>query len=166
MNAEVTHDFFDAIVREVTVTAVQLQTLVCHAAACLCDELLGHRAELRRIRRACVELPCRLTQECAGCLEFDFHLGQAELQRLELVDGFAECLAFGHVDQRRIECRLRRAQRTGRNVQATTVESCHRIAEPFAFFAQEVVGRDFDIVHLNLTGRLRFPAHLLFKAAE
>jgi hypothetical protein len=48
----------------------------------------------------CVELPRRLAQEGARGLQLDLHVGQAELQRLELVDGLAEGLALAHVGQR------------------------------------------------------------------
>ena len=81
---------------------MQLQTVICHRKCRVCYVKLCHRTEFCRVWRPIVQFPCRLAQECAGGLQFDLHICQAELKRLELVDGFAKGFAFPHISERHV----------------------------------------------------------------
>jgi hypothetical protein len=61
---------------------------------------------------------------------------------------------------------LRRAERTGRDVQPPAVEPRHRVFEAFALFAPAGSRRARAVVELHLAGRLRAPAHLVLEPAE
>ncbi len=95
---------------------------------------LGHGAELGGVGGAGVQLPCGLAQKGAGGLQFDLHIGQPELQRLELIDGFAKGFAVAHVCTCFIQRGLRGAQRAGGNVQTAAIQPRHRICETFSLF--------------------------------
>ena len=94
VNPQVAHQFFDAVIRKIAITTMQLQTLINNLGASLGHKLLRHGAMLAGIERPLIKLPCGLAQENAGCLQFDLHISEAELKPLELIDGFAESLAL------------------------------------------------------------------------
>ena len=63
------------------------------------------------------------------------------MQRLELVEPFAEGLALFHVGQRFFQRRLRAAERAGRDIEPAAVEAGHRDLETEAFLAEPVCRR-------------------------
>ena len=105
-------------------------------------------------------------EQRARGFELGRHVGEAELQRLELVEAFAERLALLHVGERLFERRLRAAERTGADVEPAAVEAGHRDLEADAFFAKPVCGRHAAILENHGAGRLRVPAHLALVRAE
>jgi len=113
-----------------------------------------------------VQLPRRLPQKDPRRLQLDLQIGQPELQRLELVDGGAEGLAFAHVIQRRAERRLRPAEAAGRDVEPPAVQPDHGVFEAVALEADQIFQRHQAIVELHLPRRLRAPAHLVLEPAE
>ena len=57
-------------------------------------------------------------------------------------------------------------KRAGADVEAAAVEAHHGDAEAFALGADAVGDRHADLVEIDLGGRLRMPAELLFLGAE
>ena len=145
---------------------MKLKALVSDPASRLGDEFFGHGAEFRGVGCARVQFPRGLAQEGPGGLKFDLHVGEAELQGLELVDALSERLALAHISKRCRQGRLCRPQRAGRDIQPSAIKTGHGIGEALSFLTQQVLGRDGAAIHLDLTGRLRAPAHLVFQAAE
>ena len=166
MHAQVAHDLLDAVVGEVAVAAMELEAPVGDARAGLGDEELGHGAEARGVGRAPVELPGRLAQQHARGLEIGLGLRQPELERLELGQRPAEGVALAHVEDRRVERRLRGAQGAGGDVEPAAVEPRHGVAEALALLAEQVGGRRARLVELGLPRGLRAPAHLVLQRAE
>ena len=85
-------------------------------------------------------------QQRARGFELGRHVGEAELQRLEFVEPFAEGLALFHVSERLFQRRLRAAERAGGDVEPAAVEPGHRDLETFAFVAEPVGHRHADIL--------------------
>ena len=113
-----------------------------------------------------IELPRGLTQEGARGLKFDFHIREAKLQPLELVDGFPKRLALGHILQRGAEAGLCGAERAGRDIQAPAIQTLHGVFETMALFAHKIACRNAAVVELDLCGGLALPAHLVLKPAK
>ena len=82
------------MVGEIPVTAVDLQRLIGHLEGCVGCKALGHGAEFGGIWRTLIKLPSCLAQEDASRLQRDFHVRELELQRLELIERFAEGFAL------------------------------------------------------------------------
>ncbi len=166
MHAQIADQLFNAVIRQIAISAMQLQTVIGDLERAVGDVKLGHRAELAGVRRAIVQFPRRLTQEGTCGLQFDLHIRQTELQGLELVDRAAEGLTLTHIGQGLVQRGLRAAKGRGRDVQPSAIQPRHGIAEPRAEFAQNVGRGHVAIVHLDLCGRLRAPAHLVLKRAK
>ena len=113
-----------------------------------------------------VVLPGGLVEEDAGGLELGLHVGEAELQRLELVQGVAEGAALGGVGEGPVEGGLGAAEGGGGDVEPAAVEALHGVGEALAFLAEQVFGRDAAVVELDLGGGLGLPAHLALLGAE
>ena len=166
MHPEIAHGLLDAVVREIAVASVELQGVVGHAERGVGDEALCHGALHRGISGAVIELPRSLAQQGARCLEFRRHVGQPELQGLELIEGGAEGAAFAHVDDTAVEGLLSRTKGDGGKVETATVEPRHRQAKAGAGLAHEVAGVDAAFVHDHVGRGLRPPSHLVFQCAE
>ncbi len=115
----------------------------------------------RRIGRTAVKLPSSLPQKHPRGLQLDLHIRQPELQRLKIRNRLPERLALFHIGNRLIEPGLRRAQRTGRDIEAPAIQTRHSVREPAAFLAQQMAGGHAAIIELHLPGRLGTPAHLV-----
>ena len=74
-------------------------------------------------------------------LEPGRHIGEAELQGLELFQPFAEGAALFHVGQRLFQRDLGAAERTGRDVEPAAVKAGHGDLKTNSFFAEPVAGR-------------------------
>ncbi len=73
-------------------------------------EALGHRAMEGGVGVALVEACRGAAQQEAGGVEFGRHVGELELQRLEIGEAGAELAALQHVAARRFPARPRAAQ--------------------------------------------------------
>ena len=145
---------------------MQLQRLIGDVEAGVGDEALGHGAKLRGVGILGVERRGGVPQKCARGFERGRHVGEAELQRLEFVEPFAERLALFHVGERLLQRRLCAAERTGGDIEPAAVEPGHRDLEAVALVAEPVRDRHADIVENHGARRLRVPAHLALVGAE
>ena len=99
-------------------------------------------------------------------LQLRRHVGQLELQRLELRQLSAELAALLDVVARRLQTEAGTADGTGADVQPATVQPHHRHLEADALFAQPVVERDNGVLEDHRAGGLAVPAELGFLLAE
>src|SRR5690606_19167691 len=86
VNAQVAHNLFDAVVREITVTTMELQRLVCDLEASIGGNALGHCAKPGRIGKLRIEACCSTPKERPRGLKLSLHVGQLELRVLEVGD--------------------------------------------------------------------------------
>ena len=166
MHAQITHDLFDAEFRQVAVAAVQLQRLIGNLEAGIGDKAFGHGAELCRVRILAVERGGRPPQQRARRLQPGRHIGEAELQGLELFQAFAKGAALFHVGQRLFQGDLGAAERAGRNVEPAAVKAGHGDLKTDSFLAQPVAGRYARVLEDDGARRLCVPAHLALVDAE
>ena len=136
MNAQIAHDFFDAIIREIAVATVQLQALVGDARSGFGAKLFGHGTKDRCVAHLGVEFPRGLAQESAGRLQINFHIGKAKLQGLELIDRLAKGVTFGHIVYCFVERGLRGPDGARGNIQPPPVETFHGVLETLINVAQ------------------------------
>src|ERR1700721_2476549 len=78
MHPQVAHDLFDAVLAQVTVTAMQLQRLVGDLETDIGTEALGHRAQHRGIGVLAVERGGGAPDKGPGRLELGRHVGDAK----------------------------------------------------------------------------------------
>lgn len=145
---------------------MELERLVRDLKADIGREALCHRNEARRLGLARVEPPCGFVKKRSRRLELRRHIRQAELQSLELIDGFSESLALRRISESAIKSGLRPADRAGRNVQPAAIEPSHRNTEAFALLAKPIARGDAAILKDDLSRWLGIPAHLAFVLAE
>ncbi|KAG0763568.1 hypothetical protein G6F22_018401 [Rhizopus arrhizus] len=93
------------------------------------------------------------------------HVGQLELQRLELGQPAIELPALVHIAAGGVQRALRRAHRARADVDAATVQALHGDLEALALLAQQIAGRHADVFERDGARGLAVPAHLLFLAA-
>ncbi|MNM80956.1 hypothetical protein D3C81_929390 [compost metagenome] len=93
------------------------------------------------------------------------HVGELELQGLELGQRLAELLAFLDIAQRLLQRGLGGAEGAAGDVQAAAVQSLHGVDEALAFRADAVARRNAHAFESDGAGRLRLPAHLVLVAA-
>ena len=103
-------------------------------------------------------------QERARRFELRRHVGELELQRLEIRDALAEGLALARVGERLVERRLRAAERAGADIEPAAVEPGHGDLEADALVRQAVRDGTRTSSKITCAGRLRVPAHLLLVA--
>ena len=89
----------------------------------------------------------------AGRLDLHAHVGEQELQALELRDRLAELLALLGVAERVVERALGDADGLGGDGDPGVVEGPHRGLEAGALRADHPVGGDPDVVEVDLAGR-------------
>ena len=107
-----------------------------------------------------------LPQQRARGFERGRHVGEAELQRLEFVEPFAEGLALLHVGERHFKSLLRAAERAGGDIEPAAVEPGHGDLEANAFLAEPVGDRHAHFSERHRARRLGVPAHLALAIAE
>jgi hypothetical protein len=117
---------------------------------------LSPRCE-RAVRRV-GQLPCGL--------QLHRHVGEHELDALELGDRLAELLALLDIAGGVVERALGDAQRLGGDGDPGVVEGLHRRGEAGALLADHAVGGDADVVEVDLAGRRALDAELLLGGAE
>ena len=94
-----------------------------------------------RVGVALVEALGGAAQHQAGGLEFGRHVGELELQGLEIGEALAELAAFEHVGPRRLPAGPRAAQGAGADIEPAAVEPHHRDRKPLALGAEPVGDR-------------------------
>ena len=166
MDPQVTDDAFDVVVGEVAIAAVDLQGVVGDLEGGVGDEAFGHGAPAGRVRGLAVESAGGFVEHDAGGLKFGFHVGQLELDALEIGDGLAELLAVLRVSDGLVERELGAAEGAGGDVEAPAIEAGHREAEAVAFLTDPVSCGHAHFVEDDLRRRLTFPAHLAFVGPE
>ncbi len=107
-----------------------------------------------------------LVGEGAGGLDLHGHVGEHELDALEVGDRLAELLAFLDVALGVVEGALGDAEGLGRDGDAGVVQGLHRGGEAGALGADHAVGGDADVVEVDLAGRGALDAELLLRGAE
>ena len=112
------------------------------------------------------ELPGGLIEEDAGRLEFGLHVGDLELQRLEVAEAFAEGLALLHIGDRLVESRLRGTQAAGGDIEPAAIEPTHRNREAHSFAADQMRCGHRCLIEIDGGSSLRLPAHLPLIGAE
>src|SRR5665213_645737 len=166
VHAQIAQIALDRIFLDVAVAAVQLQRLVDDLETGVGGEALGHGAlgsgfgivALKRTGGAMHHEPRRV--------ELGRHVGEAELERLELGERLAELLALDEMALRRFEAGARAAERAGADVDAAAIEPHHRDLEAHAFAAQQIGSMHAAILEDHHGGRLAVPAELLLLLAE
>jgi hypothetical protein len=166
VHAQIAHDLLNAEFGQIAVAAVQLQRLVGDVETAVGDEALGHGDERRGIGVVAVERGGGLPQQGARGFERGRHVGEAELQRLEFVEAFAEGLALLHVGKRHFHCFLCAAERAGGDIEPAAVEPGHGDLEANAFVAEPVGDRHAHVLERHRACRLRVPAHLALAGTE
>ena len=107
-------------------------------------------AGLRSAAEPVVEQRARAVHEQAGRVDGGRHVGEHELQALEVGDLAAELLALLHVAGREVERALRDTERLRADERPGTVERAHRVREPLALLADQVLGRHHALVEHDL----------------
>ena len=129
-------------------------------------EALGRRAEEGQVGVLALGLGGGDVHHLASGLELHAHVGEHELQALELADGLAELLALLDVAQRVVQRALRDADRLGADGDAGVVEGAQRDLQALALGAHEPVGRDARVGEVQLAGRAALDAELALGLAE
>ena len=93
-----------------------------------------------------------MVDERAGGRGLCLHVGDHELEPLELGDRLAELLPLSRVSDRVVERALGDPQRLGGDPGAGAVEHPHRDAEALALLAEPVLGGDDHVVEVQLGG--------------
>ena len=145
---------------------MQLQRLIGDFKTDIGAEAFGHGAQ-----HGCIGIPAVERRGCAPDkgprrLQFGRHVGKPELQRLEFVQAFSECLALAHVGERFVECGLRTAERACRDIDAAAIKSGHGNFKADAFLTEPVGDGDACVLENHRAGRLRVPAHLALVSAQ
>src|SRR5207253_7057769 len=131
----------DRVLLDIAVAAVHLNGLMRHPTRGLGGVELRHGRRTRE-RLAAVALPRRALDQEPRHLAAALHLGQLELDRLNLGQGAAEGLALLGVVNGLVVCRAHHAERLRGDADATGVERAQRHFEPFALGAQPIPRRD------------------------
>ena len=164
-DARVAVQALDLVFAAEAVAAEDLHRLVGAEVRGLAREQLGHRAlgagglTLGAQRRG-------LPHHQARRLDPAAHVGDLELDRLEVGDGLAERDALVGVADREIQRALRDAERLRRDADAAAVERGHGDGEALALFVEHVLRRDLKALEEQLGRARAVDAHLLFDLAD
>ena len=165
MHAAVAHPAFQRVVVQITIAAMQLQGIVAQGKTVIGGEALGHGAVQAGLAVLLIQLVRGQAYHLPAGGEVGEHVGQLELQGLELAEWLAELFAFLHVAQRLFQRRLGRTERATGDVDAAAVQALHGVDEALALGADAVAGGDAHGLEGDGAGRLGAPAHLQFVAA-
>ena len=113
-----------------------------------------------------VLLPRGFADEQAGGVEFGAHVGEHELDGLELRDGVAEGHALFRIFESGFERALRDAAGLGGDADAAAVERGERDFVAFAFVADAIGFRDFAIGEDEFAARGGVDAEFFFFLAD
>src|SRR5262249_51171431 len=101
---------------------------------------------------------CAIDEQARGFLVHD-HLRDQILIHLKLADLLAELLALVAVAHGRLARRDRQSQRAGGAAEPRIVQLPHADLEPFAFFADQMIGRHAEILERELAERRGMRPH-------
>ena len=166
MEAQVADDPLQGVVFQIAVAAVQLQGLIGDLEAGVGGEALGHGAKAGGGRIAGVERGGGAAHHQPRGLQLGGHVGELELQRLEILQRPTELAALGEVGLGGFQRQAGAAEGTGGDVEPAAVEPHHGDAEPLALFADPIGRADPDIVEMDHGRRLTAPAHLALLRSE
>src|SRR6185369_1467387 len=133
------------VIGDVAVTAMNLDSLLGDKDGGFGRAHLAH-GRLHGVVHLVVLHPGRLVDKQLAHLDAGVHVGQLELDRLEVADRSAELLALLGVGQRSLESPLGNAERLGSNADPAPVESLHGDLEPLPFLSKQVGCRNPQIV--------------------
>src|SRR5438093_706966 len=108
----------------------------------------------------------RAIDQQPGGFDLHRHVGQHELDGLEVDDPLPELLSLRRVPRRDVECPLRDAQGLRRDGRPRIVEGLHGIGEALALLADQPVGGDPAVLQDHLAGRRSPDPHLVLLPAE
>ena len=166
MHPQVAHHALDFIILQIAITAMNLQRLIGNIETSIGDKAFCHCRFTGLFSLAFIKRFGRFIKHQPRRFQIGRHICQFKLNGLKLSDGLTELLAGFGIFQRHIEGTLRRAQRTGGNVQAATIQPHHGEFKALAFFANAVLNRHAAIFKNHLCGRLIVPTHFLFIGTE
>ena len=140
------------VIPQIAVAAMQLQRLVTDIEADIGSEALSpwrNRAWLpgllHPVRR-------RLSDHQPRRLQLRRHVGELELQRLELSQGLPNCLRSAY--PARVPAPRAPPDGTGADIQAPAIKAHHRDLEPVALIADKIFHRHPAIIEEHLRRRL------------
>src|SRR5882757_5652689 len=163
----VAHEALDLEVAHVAGAAEDLYRVGRHLHRRVAGEALEHR----RLGREAVPLfavgHAGAVVEHAACrLGLHLHVGQHELDALELGNRLAELLAFAAIGDRGVDGALRQADRDRADRRPVEVEDAHAGLEGLALGTDHVLGRDAHIVEEDRHVGHAANAHLAVLLAE
>src|SRR5690606_17712101 len=159
VNAQVAYNLFDAVVCEVTVTAMELQRLICDLEAAIGGNALRHRAKRGRIGKLRIEACGSTPKERPRGRKLGLHVGQLELRVLEVGGALAEGLALLCPGNRRVERALGSAKRAGTGVQTPAIKPRHGALEALPFLGKPIADRNAHVLEYDGRSWLGIPAH-------
>ena len=124
---------------------MNLDCLFCDIGGRLRGEHLAHRRLHGVVFLGIFQAGGFIGHQLAG-LYFRPHVGQFELDRLEVADRCSKLLPLFGVGQRPLKGTLGNSQRLGGDTDTTTVQGVHGDLEPLSFLAQQVFCRNPDVV--------------------
>src|SRR4051812_44212899 len=127
---------------------------------------LGGRSEEGEILVAALRLGCRDVDHLARSLQLHRHVGDHELDPLEVGDALTELLALLDVGDRLVERALRDPDGLRADGDARVVEGAQGDLEPVADLADDAVAGQADIVEVQLAGRAALDPELALLLAE
>src|SRR5437773_3891577 len=155
----------DRILLHVAVAAVHLDRLMRHPGRRLAAVELGHR-RLARERLARVLEPGGALDQEPRALDAALHLGQLELDRLNLGQRLSERLALLRVLHGFREGGGHHPQRLGRHADPPHVEGAERDPEPVPLGAEPVLDRHLQVVERERHGVRAAQPHLVLGPAD
>ncbi len=147
VHAAIAHILLNGVVFQVAVSAVYLQRLVAYLEALLGGEHLGHAAQRDQVLVLRLEGEGGIAHKQTASHEIGGHVGELELQVLELIERLVELLARVHVVYAGVQAGLRGAQATARYVYATAVQASHGYRKTLALLAYQIAHGHFAILH-------------------
>ena len=162
----VAHHPLDGVVAGVAVAAEHLDGVRGDLHRDVGGEALGGGAEEREVLVVALRAAGGGVGQLAGGLDLHAHVGEQELQSLEVGDRLAELLPLLGVGQRVVDRALRDADGLGGDGDPGVVEGAHRGLEAGALLADHPVGGDPDLVEVDLAGGAALDAELLLRRAE
>src|ERR1039458_4350535 len=162
----VSHHPLHGVLLHVTVAAQHLDRLDRHGHRRVRTEDLRHGGKLPGLRMTLVSHRTCLVQKLAAGGRPRFHIGELELDRLELVDRLPELPALAGVADRVVGRALRDSDRLGGRPQAGALERPERHRKTATHLADHVLVWNTNLIEDRLTGRRGADAELVLELAH
>ena len=111
-------------------------------------------------------LASSFVNEVTGSFDLHLHVSQFEGNGLEFAERFAELYTLFGVFNSICQCSFCNAESLSSNADTAAVQSHHSDLEAFAFFAEHVFSRNFDVLEYEFHGLRSMDAHLVFFLTE